>query len=91
MSNTNMPSEFSVVLTASEMRLIRAHRNTDDEVQETTVRMVERYAVHPALMRHKAPTFQLYLVPPIKAPARSTKRKTTRPQSRPEIVGGRHA
>lgn len=90
MSSTT-PQEFSVVLTASEMRLIRAHRNTDDEVQDTTVRMVERYAVHPALMRHKAPAFQLYLVPPIKAPARSRKSRTTQRQSRPEIVGGRHA
>jgi hypothetical protein len=48
-----------LVLTDAEKRLIRAHRNTDDEVQETTVQMVELYALNPVLMRHKAPVFHL--------------------------------
>jgi hypothetical protein len=48
-----------LILTAAEARLIRAYRNTDDETQEMAVRTVERYALNPELMRHKAPVFQL--------------------------------
>jgi hypothetical protein len=69
MSSPNMPSEISMLLTAAEVRLIRAHRNTDDEVQDTTVRMIENYALNPALMR-KVPVFQLIAGSNAAAPAK---------------------